>query len=53
MNVQLSPQGALFISRLEGCVLECYDDGGSPGVGHCTIGVGHLVHHGPTTQADR
>jgi len=38
----LSTQGAEFIARHEGCRLELYNDP----VGHCTIGVGHLVHHG-------
>lgn len=53
MTTTLSKQGAAFIAAFEGCVLHCYDDGGKPGVGNCTIGVGHLVHMGPTTAHDR
>jgi lysozyme len=38
----LSQNGASFIGRFEGTVLRLYNDP----VGHCTIGIGHLVHHG-------
>jgi GH24 family phage-related lysozyme (muramidase) len=38
----LSAKGADFIGRFEGTVLHLYNDP----VGHCTIGIGHLVHHG-------
>jgi GH24 family phage-related lysozyme (muramidase) len=38
----LSRAGAAFIARFEGVVLHLYDDP----VGHCTVGIGHLVHHG-------
>jgi lysozyme len=38
----LSREGAAFVARFEGCILKLYDDP----AGHCTIGVGHLVHHG-------
>lgn len=38
----LSRRGAAFVARFEGCVLHLYDDP----AGHCTIGIGHLVHHG-------
>jgi GH24 family phage-related lysozyme (muramidase) len=38
----LSRPGAAFIARFEGCVLKQYNDP----VGHCTIGIGHLIHHG-------
>jgi lysozyme len=47
----ISPEGLAFIARNEGCVLHPYDDGG-PGKGNATIGVGHLIHLGPVTQAD-
>ena len=40
--IRLSPQGAAFVARFEGCKLALYNDP----VGHCTIGIGHLVHHG-------
>lgn len=49
----LSPEGAGFIGAFEGFSPTCYDDGGRPGLGNCTIGYGHLVHYGPTTPADR
>ena len=39
---RLSGPGAAFIARFEGCKLRLYNDP----VGHCTIGIGHLVHHG-------
>jgi GH24 family phage-related lysozyme (muramidase) len=39
----LSPQGAEFIGRFEGFRGAMYNDA----AGHCTIGFGHLVHHGP------
>ena len=39
---KLSRPGAAFIARFEGCRLQLYNDP----AGHCTIGIGHLVHHG-------
>jgi GH24 family phage-related lysozyme (muramidase) len=39
---KLSNRGAAFIGRFEGCRLQLYNDP----AGHCTIGIGHLVHHG-------
>jgi lysozyme len=39
---KLSRKGAAFIARFEGIVVRLYNDP----AGHCTIGVGHLVHHG-------
>jgi lysozyme len=39
---KLSQRGAEFIARFEGCRLQLYNDP----AGHCTIGIGHLVHHG-------
>jgi RHS repeat-associated protein len=44
--LSVSNRGLEFITKQEGIRLNLYDDQG-PGVGHCTIGVGHLVHHGP------
>lgn len=49
----VSKRGLEFIARFEGCVLRPYDDGGRPGIGNATIGVGHLLHMGPCTAADR
>jgi len=40
---RLSPRGAAFISRFEGCVLRMYNDP----TRNATIGVGHLIHLGP------
>jgi lysozyme len=37
-----SNAGAGFIARFEGIVLHLYNDP----AGHCTVGIGHLVHHG-------
>jgi lysozyme len=44
----LSAQGADFIARFEGFVPRLYNDP----VGHCTIGVGHLVHRGPINGSE-
>jgi GH24 family phage-related lysozyme (muramidase) len=49
MAVELSTAGAAFIGAWEGFRGACYDDSR----GNCTIGVGHLVHPGPTTTHDR
>lgn len=38
----LSNPGAAFIARFEGLILHLYNDP----AGHCTVGIGHLVHHG-------
>jgi len=44
----LSPQGANFIARYEGCVLHLYNDP----TNNATIGVGHLVHVGPVNGTE-
>lgn len=44
-----SANGLAFISREEGLRLEPYNDS----EGHATIGVGHLIHLGNVTAADR
>jgi len=49
MDPVLSPEGAAFIGAWEGFIEHCYDDSR----GNCTVGIGHLVHMGATTQADR
>lgn len=46
---ELSDQGAAFIARFEGIRLAPYNDP----AGHATIGIGHLIHLGPVTDADR
>jgi lysozyme len=45
---RLSQKGAAFIAHFEGLKLKLYNDP----VGHATIGVGHLVHHGPINGSE-
>lgn len=45
---QLSEKGAAFIAHFEGLRSNLYNDP----VGHCTIGCGHLVHHGPINGSE-
>jgi lysozyme len=45
---RLSKRGAAFIAHFEGFRAELYNDP----VGHCTIGCGHLVHHGPINGSE-
>jgi GH24 family phage-related lysozyme (muramidase) len=42
-DLTTSHKGLEFITEFEGVVLDLYNDS----VGHCTIGIGHLVHYGP------
>ena len=44
----LSQAGVQFIARFEGFRGALYDDA----AGHCTIGFGHLVHHGPSNGTE-
>lgn len=44
----LSQAGVQFIARFEGFRGALYDDA----AGHCTIGYGHLVHHGRTNGTE-
>jgi GH24 family phage-related lysozyme (muramidase) len=44
----LTMKGAAFIGHFEGFRGEMYNDP----VGHCTIGFGHLVHHGPINGSE-
>lgn len=44
----INEAGLEFIARLEGCVLRPYNDS----AGHCTVGVGHLLHYGPCTAQE-
>jgi len=46
---KMSAAGKKFLEGWEGCVLAPYDDAG----GNATIGIGHLIHYGPVTTADR
>lgn len=47
--MRMSANGLAFLSREEGLKLVPYNDS----VGHATIGVGHLLHRGRVTDADR
>lgn len=47
--MRLSRKGLEALVREEGLRLAPYNDS----AGHATIGVGHLIHHGPVTAADR
>lgn len=42
-ELRLSSQGAALIAEFEGKVNTLYNDP----AGHCTVGIGHLVHEGP------
>jgi lysozyme len=44
----LSDAGARFITQFEGFSATLYDDP----AGHCSIGYGHLVHHGPANGTE-
>lgn len=44
----LSASGARLIAQFEGFSAKLYDDP----AGHCTIGFGHLVHHGPINGSE-
>lgn len=46
--MQVSQRGLDLIAKFEGVVLHAYNDP----VGHCTVGVGHLIHRGNCTQED-
>lgn len=45
---RLSKKGAAFIAHFEGFRGALYNDP----AGHCTIGCGHLVHHGPINGSE-
>jgi GH24 family phage-related lysozyme (muramidase) len=46
--IALSPAGAAFVAAWEGYRARAYNDS----EGNATIGVGHLLHYGPVTQAE-
>ena len=46
--MRVSQRGLDLIARFEGVVLHAYNDP----VGHCTVGVGHLLHEGNCTRGD-
>ena len=47
--MRMSAKGLAFLSVQEGLRTDPYNDS----AGHATIGVGHLIHRGPVTAADR
>lgn len=46
-----TPAGVAFIARHEGMRTAPYNDAASPP--NATIGIGHMIHRGPVTPADR
>ena len=47
--MRMSAKGLERLISEEGLRLDPYNDS----AGHATVGVGHLIHHGPVTQADK
>jgi GH24 family phage-related lysozyme (muramidase) len=50
--MRMSTQGRATLHQREKLVMKYYDDGGRPGIGHCSYGFGTLVHKGPCTPAE-
>jgi GH24 family phage-related lysozyme (muramidase) len=48
----MSTEGRANLHQREKLVVKFYDDGGRPGVGHCSYGYGTLVHKGPCTAEE-
>ena len=48
-KLRVSAHGLELIANFEGYEANLYNDA----AGHATIGVGHLLHHGPYTTTDR
>lgn len=46
-QLSLSDEGLDFLARHEGCKLNSYNDS----QGHCTVGIGHLLHQGKCNGA--
>jgi lysozyme len=46
--MRTSARGRALIKHFEGVIPHAYNDP----AGHCTVGVGHLIHHGPCSSAD-
>jgi len=47
--MRMSTGGRANLHQREKLVMKFYDDGGRPGVGHCSYGFGTLLHKGPCT----
>lgn len=50
--MRMSTGGRTTLHQREKLVMKFYDDGGRPGVGHCSFGFGTLVHKGPCTAEE-
>jgi GH24 family phage-related lysozyme (muramidase) len=50
--MRISTEGRTTLHQREKLVMKFYDDGGRPGVGHCSFGFGTLVHKGPCTAEE-
>jgi lysozyme len=48
--LSMSPEAKARMKKRERVMYNYYDDGGKPGVGHCTWGPGILAHRGPCTK---
>jgi len=48
----MSVKARMNLRQREKKVMRFYDDGGKPGVGHCTYGYGTLAHKGPCTEEE-
>ena len=48
----MSVKARINLRQREKKVMRFYDDGGKPGVGHCTYGYGTLAHRGPCTAEE-
>lgn len=50
--MRMSTEGRANLHQREKMIMKFYDDGGRPGVGHCSFGFGTLVHKGPCTPEE-
>jgi GH24 family phage-related lysozyme (muramidase) len=50
--MRMSTEGRANLHQREKLVMKFYDDGGRPGVGHCSYGFGTLAHRGPCTAEE-
>jgi len=51
-EMYMSVKAKINLRQREKKVMRFYDDGGKPGVGHCTYGYGTLAHKGPCTSEE-
>lgn len=50
--MRMSTEGRIRLHQHEKLVMRFYDDGGRPGLGNCSYGLGTLVHKGPCTPEE-